>query len=63
MVIDEATDRAFDRYRDMLINKGVRAWNSAPPFIFDRYIGGKLMAEGVTIERQTTLEAAAREAA
>lgn len=29
MVIDEATDRAFDRYRDMLSNKGVRAYNSA----------------------------------
>lgn len=34
-----------------------------PPFSFDRYINGKLMAEGVTIERQATLKRAASEAA
>lgn len=26
-----------------------------PPFVFDRYVNGVLMAEGVTIERQATL--------
>lgn len=30
---------------------------------FDRYVNGVLMAEGVTIERQTTLDSATREAA
>jgi hypothetical protein len=33
------------------------------PFTFSRYINGQLMAEGVTIERQATIEGAAREAA
>lgn len=36
---------------------------SAPPFEFDRYVNGVLMAEGVTIERETTLEGAAKAAA
>jgi len=35
----------------------------AGAFVFDRYINGVLMAEGVTIERQTTFSEAAREAA
>jgi hypothetical protein len=39
----------------------VTAWT--PPFEFDRYINGVLMAEGVTIERETTIEDAARVAA
>lgn len=34
-----------------------------PPFQFERYINGVLMAEGVTIERQANLSDAAREAA
>lgn len=34
-----------------------------PPFIFDRYVNGTLMAEGVTIERQDTLENAMAAAA
>lgn len=29
MVIDEATDKAFDRYRDMLTNRGVHPYNHA----------------------------------
>lgn len=29
MVIDEATDKAFDRYRDMLTNKGIQPYNHA----------------------------------
>lgn len=36
---------------------------SESPFHFDRYINGVLMAEGVTIERQSTLAGAMREAA
>ena len=36
---------------------------SAGQFEFDRYINGVLMAEGVTIERQTSFEDAARVAA
>lgn len=34
--------------------------NTKPPFHFDRYVNGVLMAEGVTIERETTLEDALR---
>jgi len=34
-----------------------------PPYDFDRYINGIKMAEGVTIERQTDVESACREAA
>lgn len=29
-----------------------------PPYNFDRYVGGKLMAEGITIEREGALDAA-----
>lgn len=36
---------------------------SGPPFVFERYINGSLMAEGVTIEKATTLEAAMVKAA
>lgn len=36
---------------------------AGPPFVFDRYINGTLMAEGVSIEREDTLEAAVRVAA
>lgn len=35
----------------------------APPFEFDRYINGTLMAEGVTVERQRDLQSAMRVAA
>jgi len=58
---------------DGLAETAVRAYLSAgpapavpdavAPFEFDRYVNGVLMAEGVTIERQTTLAAASREAA
>lgn len=34
-----------------------------PPFEFDRYVNGQLMAEGVTVERQPTLEKAMQVAA
>lgn len=34
-----------------------------PPFHFDRYIKGVLMAEGVTIENEVSLEAATKLAA
>ncbi|MBP0440644.1 hypothetical protein [Tianweitania sediminis] len=37
--------------------------DAGPPFHFDRYVNGVLMAEGVIIERQKTLEAACVEAA
>lgn len=36
---------------------------AGPPFVFDRYINGNLMAEGVAIEREITLESAMRIAA
>lgn len=35
----------------------------APPFIFDRYINGTKMAQGVQIEKQLTLDTAAEKAA
>ena len=28
------------------------------PYTFDRYVGGQLLAEGITIEREATLESA-----
>lgn len=40
-----------------------RAGAVEPPFSFDRYINGQLMAEGVTIERQPTLALAMAAAA
>jgi len=46
-----ATDEGEGRYR------------RAAPYEFDRYINGQLMAEGVTIEREKTLEDACRVAA
>lgn len=36
---------------------------SEAPYEFDRYVGGKLMAEGVTIERASSLQDAADAAA
>lgn len=35
-----------------------KALEAAAPFVFDRYVDGALMAQGVTIERETTLEKA-----
>ncbi|MCK0531486.1 hypothetical protein [Sphingobium agri] len=58
-------DDAYERMKALRYDDVLAALTAEPaakagdaPFEFDRYINGKLMAEGVTIERETTLEAA-----
>ena len=58
------TPAASDTFPDMIRRvEALEGCGSSPPFHFDRYINGVLMAEGVTIERQPDMSSAMREAA
>lgn len=50
----------IDRLEALASNARV---TDGPPYNFEHYVNGRLMAEGVTIERETTFEAAAAKAA